>query len=123
MSVNAGSELVLSGPGSQITALSTANGDVGLVTVAASRLMMNDGAAISTEGTPSFAGGGNIFMFPISSIGSAARSRPQGDRQWRQHRHRRRNICEVCRQHVLGRRADRDKRNPSAERYAGRVVD
>jgi hypothetical protein len=47
-------------------ALSTRSGDAGTVTVAANRLLMSDGAAISTEATTSTASGGDIG----SSVGN-----------------------------------------------------
>jgi filamentous hemagglutinin family protein len=62
IAVNARSEIVLSGPGPQITALSTGSGNAGSVTVAANRLLMSDGATISTEAMTSTASGGDIGL-------------------------------------------------------------
>jgi hypothetical protein len=62
IAVIAGSAIVLSGPGPQITARSTGSGNAGSVTVTAGRLLMSDGAAISTEATTSTASGGDIGL-------------------------------------------------------------
>jgi hypothetical protein len=43
--------MVLSDPGPQISAMSTGSGDAGSVTVSAGRLLLSNGAAISTEAT------------------------------------------------------------------------
>jgi filamentous hemagglutinin family protein len=56
------SDIVLSGPGPQITAMSTGSGDAGSVSVSAFRLMLSNGAAISTEAETSTASGGNITL-------------------------------------------------------------
>ncbi len=56
------SDLVLVGPGPQITAQSSAGGDAGAIAIAADRLLLNGGAAISTEAATSTANGGNIGM-------------------------------------------------------------
>jgi len=45
------SDMVLSDPGPQISAMSTGSGDAGSVTVSAGRLLLSNGAAISTEAT------------------------------------------------------------------------
>jgi len=64
---------VLPDPGPQITARSTGSGDAGSITVSAMRLLMNNGAAISTEAATSTASGGNItlhlrdFLYLVSS--------------------------------------------------------
>ncbi len=60
MILDVSSDLVLAGPGPQITAQSTGSGDAGSITIAADRLLLNDGAAISTEAATSTANGGNI---------------------------------------------------------------
>jgi filamentous hemagglutinin family protein len=73
-------DIVLRDLGPQITALSTGNGDAGSITVSAVRLLMNNGAAISTEavGVRSAASGGNIalrvrdFLYLVSSEITAA---------------------------------------------------
>jgi large exoprotein involved in heme utilization and adhesion len=73
VSVTAASDIVLTDPGPQITALSTGSGNAGSVTVSAIRLLMNNGAAISTEAETSTANGGNItlkirdFLYLVSS--------------------------------------------------------
>jgi filamentous hemagglutinin family protein len=54
------SDIVLPDPGPQFTAQSTGSGDAGSVTVSAVRLLMNNGAAISTEAKT--ANGGNITL-------------------------------------------------------------
>ena len=56
------SDIVLAGPGPQITAQSTGGGDAGAIAIAAERLLLNGGAAISTEAATSTANGGNIGM-------------------------------------------------------------
>jgi hypothetical protein len=56
------SDIVLPDRGPQITAQSTGSGDAGSVTVSAARLLMNKGAAISTEAETSAASGGNITL-------------------------------------------------------------
>jgi large exoprotein involved in heme utilization and adhesion len=56
------SDIVLSDPGPQITAMSTGSGDAGSVTVSAGRLLIANGAAISTEAETSTASGGNITL-------------------------------------------------------------
>jgi hypothetical protein len=52
--------IALSGPGPQITALSTGSGNAGMVAVTAANLVMNGGAAISTQAQS--ANGGNITV-------------------------------------------------------------
>jgi filamentous hemagglutinin family protein len=67
------SDIVLPDPGPQINARSAGSGDAGSVTVSAARLLMNNGAAISTEAEASTANGGNItlkvgdFLYLVSS--------------------------------------------------------
>jgi filamentous hemagglutinin family protein len=56
------SDIVLPDAGPQITARSTGSGDAGSITVSAARLLMNNGAAISTEAAASTANGGNITL-------------------------------------------------------------
>jgi hypothetical protein len=56
------SDIVLPDRGPQITARSTGSGDAGSITVSAVRLLMNNGAAISTEALTSTASGGNITL-------------------------------------------------------------
>jgi filamentous hemagglutinin family protein len=58
--VVAGSDIVLSGTGPQITAQSTGSGDAGAISILASRLFLNEGAAISTAAHT--ANGGNISL-------------------------------------------------------------
>jgi len=53
---------VLPDPGPQITAMSTGSGDAGSVRVSAFRLLLANGAAISTEAETSTANGGNITL-------------------------------------------------------------
>ena len=66
-------DIVLPDPGPQITARSTGSGDAGSITVSAVRLLMNNGAAISTEAETSTASGGSItlhvrdFLYLVSS--------------------------------------------------------
>jgi filamentous hemagglutinin family protein len=73
VTVTVASDIVLPNPGPQITARSTGSGDAGSITVSAIRLLMNDGAAISTEAETSTANGGNItlhvrdFLYLVSS--------------------------------------------------------
>jgi filamentous hemagglutinin family protein len=77
------SEIVSTDPGSQITAMSTRSGDAGSVTVWAGRLLVSNGAAISTEATT--ANGGNItlkvddFLFLTNSKISASVNRETGN--------------------------------------------
>jgi filamentous hemagglutinin family protein len=56
------SDITLRGPGPQITAKSTGGGNAGSITVSAFRLLMNNGAQISTEAETSTANGGNITL-------------------------------------------------------------
>ena len=56
------SDIVPPDPGPQITARSTGSGDAGSITVSATRLLMKNGAAISTEAAASTANGGNITL-------------------------------------------------------------
>jgi large exoprotein involved in heme utilization and adhesion len=56
------SDIVLPDPGPQVTARSTGSGDAGSITVSARRLLMNNGAAFSTEAVTSTANGGNITL-------------------------------------------------------------
>jgi filamentous hemagglutinin family protein len=58
----AGSDILIAGTRSRITAQSTAAGDAGSITVSGARLRMNNGAAISTEAEASTANGGNITL-------------------------------------------------------------
>jgi large exoprotein involved in heme utilization and adhesion len=73
VNVMVASDIVLPEPGPQITARSTGSGDAGSITVSAARLLMNNGAAISTEAETSTANGGNItlhvrdFLYLVSS--------------------------------------------------------
>jgi large exoprotein involved in heme utilization and adhesion len=62
VTVIVGSDIVLPDPGPQITAQSTGSGDAGSVSVSAVRLLMSNGAAISTEAETSTASGGNITL-------------------------------------------------------------
>jgi large exoprotein involved in heme utilization and adhesion len=62
VNVAVASDIVLPDPGPQITARSTGSGDAGSITVSAVRLLMNNGAAISTEAATSTASGGNITL-------------------------------------------------------------
>jgi large exoprotein involved in heme utilization and adhesion len=61
---SAASTIVLPDRGPQITAQSTGSGDAGSITVSANRLLMSNGASISTEavGVRSTASGGNITL-------------------------------------------------------------
>jgi large exoprotein involved in heme utilization and adhesion len=95
VSVVVASDLALSGVGpngasgiaasaqAQISASSTGSGDAGLVTVSAGRLLLSNGAAISTEATT--ANGGNItlkvgdFLFLTNSKISASVNRETGN--------------------------------------------
>jgi len=56
------SDIVLPDPGPQITAMSTGSGDAGSISVSAFRLLLGNGAAISTEAETSKASGGNITL-------------------------------------------------------------
>jgi large exoprotein involved in heme utilization and adhesion len=73
VTVTVASDIVLPDPGPQITARSTGSGDAGSITVSAVRLLLNNGAAISTEAETSTASGGNItlhvrdFLYLVSS--------------------------------------------------------
>ena len=73
VTVTVASDIALPDPGPQITARSTGSGDAGSITVSAVRLLMNNGAAISTEAATSTASGGNItlhlrdFLYLVSS--------------------------------------------------------
>lgn len=73
VNITVASDIVLPDPGPQITARSTGSGDAGSITLSAARLLMNDGAAISTEAATSIASGGNItlhvrdFLYLVSS--------------------------------------------------------
>jgi hypothetical protein len=73
VNVMVASDIVLPDPGPQITAQSTGSGDAGSITVSADRLLMNNGAAISTQAETSTASGGNItlnvgdFLYLVSS--------------------------------------------------------
>jgi filamentous hemagglutinin family protein len=75
VNITVSSDIVLPDPGPHITARSTGSGDAGSITVSATRLLMNNGAAISTEavGQRSAASGGDItlrvrdFLYLVSS--------------------------------------------------------
>jgi large exoprotein involved in heme utilization and adhesion len=73
VNITVASDIVLPDPGPQITAQSTGSGDAGSITVSAVRVLMNNGAAISTEAATSTANGGNItlhlrdFLYLVSS--------------------------------------------------------
>jgi large exoprotein involved in heme utilization and adhesion len=56
------SDIVLPDRGPQIAASSTGSGDAGSITVSAVRLLMDNGAAISTEAETSTANGGNVSL-------------------------------------------------------------
>jgi large exoprotein involved in heme utilization and adhesion len=56
------SDIALPDSGPQITARSIGSGDAGSVTISAVRLLMNNGAAISTEAGTSTASGGNLTL-------------------------------------------------------------
>ncbi|MBV8736321.1 MAG: filamentous hemagglutinin N-terminal domain-containing protein [Alphaproteobacteria bacterium] len=56
------SDIILPDRGPQITARSTGSGDAGSITVLAVRLLMNNGATISTEAETSTANGGNVSL-------------------------------------------------------------
>ena len=60
--VTAGSDIRLSGPGPQISAVSFGTGNAGSITVSAPRLSLRDGAAISTQ--TQVANGGSITIGP-----------------------------------------------------------
>jgi hypothetical protein len=60
VAVKVASDIVLPDPGPQITAQSTGSGDAGSITVSAVRLLMSNGAAISTQA--STADGGNVTL-------------------------------------------------------------
>jgi hypothetical protein len=62
VNVAVASDIVLPDAGPQITARSTGGGDAGSITVSAVRLLMNNGASISTEAQTSTANGGNITL-------------------------------------------------------------
>jgi filamentous hemagglutinin family protein len=62
VNVSVSSDITLAGSGPEITAQSTDSGDAGAITVSAARLVMNTGAAISTEAETSAANGGNIGL-------------------------------------------------------------
>jgi filamentous hemagglutinin family protein len=62
ITVKVASNIVLPDPGPQITARSAGSGDAGSITVSAVRLLMSNGAAISTEAETSTASGGNITL-------------------------------------------------------------
>jgi filamentous hemagglutinin family protein len=73
VNVTVASDIVLPDPGPQITAQSTGSGDAGSITLSAVRLLMNNGAKVSTEAETSTANGGNItlhlrdFLYLVSS--------------------------------------------------------
>jgi hypothetical protein len=73
VNITVASDIVLPDPGPQITTLSNGSGDAGSITVSAVRLLMRNGAAISTEAETSTASGGNItlhvrdFLYLVSS--------------------------------------------------------
>ena len=73
VSITVASDIILPDQGPQITAQSTGSGDAGSITVSAVRLLMNNGAGISTEAVTSTANGGNItlhlsdFLYLVSS--------------------------------------------------------
>jgi large exoprotein involved in heme utilization and adhesion len=56
------SDIVLTGPGPQILALSQGSGSAGSVTVSAGRLLLANGASISASAATSKASGGNITL-------------------------------------------------------------
>jgi filamentous hemagglutinin family protein len=62
VNVTVASDVVLPDPEPEINARSTGSGDAGSITVSAVRLLMNNGAAISTEAETSTASGGNITL-------------------------------------------------------------
>jgi filamentous hemagglutinin family protein len=62
VNITVASDIVLPDRGPQITARSTGRGDAGSIAVSAARLLMNNGAAISTEAETSTASGGNITL-------------------------------------------------------------
>jgi hypothetical protein len=73
VNITVASDVVLPDPKPQITARSTGSNDAGSITLSAARLLMNDGASISTEAETSTANGGNItlhlrdFLYLVSS--------------------------------------------------------
>jgi large exoprotein involved in heme utilization and adhesion len=73
VNVTVASDIVLPDSGPQITARSTGSGDAGSIIVAARRLLMSNGATISTDAETSTASGGNItlhvrdFLYLVSS--------------------------------------------------------
>jgi hypothetical protein len=73
LNIAVASDIVLPDRGPQITARSTGSGDAGSITVSAVRLLMKNGAGISTEGSTPTASGGNItlkvrdFLYLVSS--------------------------------------------------------
>jgi large exoprotein involved in heme utilization and adhesion len=77
------SEIVLPDPGPQISTMSTGSGDAGSVSVSAFRILLSNGAAISTEATT--ANGGNItlkvddLLFLTNSKISASVNRETGN--------------------------------------------
>jgi filamentous hemagglutinin family protein len=62
VAVTVAGNVTLSGPGPQVTAQSTGSGDAGSITVSAVRLLINNGAGISTAAQTSTANGGNIAL-------------------------------------------------------------
>jgi filamentous hemagglutinin family protein len=62
ITVSVSSDIVLTGPGAEITAQSTGRGNAGTITISASRLFLDNGAAISTEAETATANGGNISL-------------------------------------------------------------
>jgi hypothetical protein len=62
LNITVASDTLLPDPGPQITSLSTGSGDAGSVILSAARLLMNNGAAIATEGENFIASGGNITL-------------------------------------------------------------
>jgi hypothetical protein len=60
--VSVASDIVLLDPGPQVTTASTGSGDAGSITLSAARLLMNNGAIISTEAENAAASGGNIRL-------------------------------------------------------------
>jgi large exoprotein involved in heme utilization and adhesion len=83
MTVKVASDIVLSDPGPQITVQSTGSGDAGSITVSAVRLLMRNGAAISTQAAT--ANGGNItlnvgdLVYLLSSRVTASVNRETGN--------------------------------------------
>ena len=68
IAVTVAGDVTLSGAGPQITARSTGSGDAGSVTVSAFRLLLGNGAAISTEAGISTASGGNITLSVVDLL-------------------------------------------------------